>query len=40
LSSHGGAKGSEYGIPHKVLDVTLRKGVPGRKKGGSNKKGK
>jgi translation initiation factor 2D len=40
LSSHGGAKGSEYAIPHKVLDVTLRKGVPGRKKGGSNKKPK
>jgi translation initiation factor 2D len=37
LTSHGGAKGSDYCIPKNVIDVTLRKGVPGRKIGGSNK---
>ena len=38
LTNHGGAKGSDYSIPKTVIDVTLRKGVPSRKKGGSNKK--
>jgi translation initiation factor 1 (eIF-1/SUI1) len=38
LSSHGGVKGSDYCIPKTVLEITLRKGVPGRKKGESNKK--
>ena len=32
LSSHGGVKNSEYSIPKQVLDVILKKGVPGRKK--------
>jgi translation initiation factor 2D len=32
LSTHGGVKGSPYAIPQKVLSITLRKGVPGRKK--------
>jgi translation initiation factor 2D len=32
LSSHGGVKGSPYAIPQKVLAITLRKGVQGRKK--------
>ena len=41
LSSHGGVKQSEYSIPSKVLDVTLRKGVPGRnRKGGGGGKRK
>jgi translation initiation factor 2D len=34
LTSHGGAKGSDYCIPKNVIDITLRKGVPGRKKVG------
>ena len=32
MSSHGGVKDSEYSIPISVIDVTLRKGVPARKK--------
>ena len=32
LSSHGGAKGSDYHLPQSVLNVALRKGVPSRKK--------
>ncbi|KAG7370246.1 translation initiation factor SUI1 [Nitzschia inconspicua] len=32
LSSHGGVKKSEYAVPKQVLDVVLKKGVPGRKK--------
>lgn len=32
LSSHGGVKGSEYSVPKQSLSITLRKGVPGRKK--------
>jgi len=32
LSSHGGAKGSDYCLPKNVIKVTLRKGVPARKK--------
>jgi translation initiation factor 2D len=31
LSSHGGVKNSEYAVPKQVLDVILKKGVPGRK---------
>jgi translation initiation factor 2D len=39
LSSHGGVKDSEYGIPKNVIEVSLRKGVPARKRaGGGNKK--
>jgi len=39
---HGGVKDSEYAIPAKVLDITLRKGVPARKRGsgGGGKKRK
>jgi hypothetical protein len=37
LISHGGANGSDYCISKNVIDVTLRKGVPGSKIGGSNK---
>ncbi|KAL7471292.1 hypothetical protein ACHAXS_011591 [Conticribra weissflogii] len=32
LSGHGGAKGSDYCLPKNVIKVTLRKGVPARKK--------
>ncbi|KAG7344857.1 translation initiation factor SUI1 [Nitzschia inconspicua] len=32
LSSHGGVKKSEHAVPKQVLDVVLKKGVPGRKK--------
>lgn len=32
LTSHGGVKGSEYNLPKSVINVTLRKGVPVRKK--------
>jgi translation initiation factor 2D len=39
LSSHGGVKDSEYGIPKNVIEVSLRKGVPARKRAaGGNKK--
>ena len=40
LSSHGGVKNSEYGIPKNVIEVSLKKGVPARKRagGGGNKK--
>jgi translation initiation factor 2D len=31
LSDHGGIKGSTYSVPKQVLEVNLRKGVPGRK---------
>ena len=32
LTSHGGVKGSVYNLPKSVINVTLRKGVPARKK--------
>lgn len=32
LSSHGGVKDSEYSVPKQALSITLRKGVPARKK--------
>jgi translation initiation factor 2D len=32
LTSHGGAKGSRYGLPRKAIHVTLKKGVPAKKK--------
>jgi translation initiation factor 2D len=32
ISSHGGVKNSEYSVPKQVLDVILKKGVPGRNK--------
>ncbi len=32
LTAHGGAKGAEYNLPKSVIKVTLRKGVPARKK--------
>jgi len=41
LSSHGGVKNSDYSIPIKVIDVSLKKGVPARKRaGGAGKKKK
>jgi translation initiation factor 2D len=38
LSSHGGVKNSEYAIPKNVLEISLKKGVPARKRGGGGKK--
>jgi len=38
LSNHGGVKGSEYSVPKEVIDVKMKKGVPGRKKGGRQNK--
>jgi|EP01082_Thalassiosira_pseudonana_P008504 translation initiation factor 2D len=32
LSTHGGAKGAEYNLPKSIVKVTLRKGVPARKR--------
>jgi len=32
LTSHGGVKGGGYNLPRSVIDITLRKGVPARKK--------
>jgi translation initiation factor 2D len=32
LTSHGGAKGSDYHLPNNSIEVTLRKGVPPRKR--------
>ena len=32
LTSHGGVKGSEYNLPKSVINISLRKGVPVRKK--------
>lgn len=34
LTSHGGAKGSDYYLPKNSIEVTLRKGVPPRKRKG------
>jgi len=34
LTSHGGAKGSDYFLPTNSIEVTLRKGVPARKRRG------
>lgn len=39
LSKHGGVKDSDYRVPKQVLEIALRKGVPGRKKGGTRKGG-
>ncbi len=32
LSNHGGSKGADYFLPKSVIVVTLRKGVPAKKK--------
>jgi translation initiation factor 2D len=36
LSSHGGAKNSEYCLPSNAIDFVMRKGVPARKRGGGS----
>jgi translation initiation factor 2D len=40
LTSHGGAKDSDYCLPKNVIALTLRKGVPGYKKVGESEKNK
>jgi translation initiation factor 2D len=40
LTSHGGAKGSDYYLPKNSIEVTLRKGVPPRKRKGPTAKKK